>query len=308
MDLDFGFGSSGGGSYNLGLVDRYGNTLPTKTVDNDITWDLRTLTPYDMADIFLNELSSPTITVQNAINYYVENMDLADLWDDLYTCHPLVNGNANDHALNLKYPFRKPSANYGLFFGSPTQNANGLTTNGTNSSMVIPIVPNIFANDGSRFGLSIYSRTSGAANSNLCTDIGGVTDSNQAEISRIMIRTSNNYQDACMGGAGNIYVHNNAYTGSASGLFTTELGGATDGLARNGVNLTGGLNYKSPIQQPRFSAISIGAQYFNNLLTSGWFTARNYSYAASMKAWSISRELDHYNIVQQMQTILGRQV
>lgn len=307
--MGFGFKGSGssGSSYNLGLVDRYGNAFATKPVNDNIVWDLRTLTPYDMADIFLNELSSPSITVQNAINYYVENMDLADLWDDLYTCHPLVNGNANDHALNLKYPFRKPSANYGLFFGSPTQNANGLTTNGTNSSMVIPIVPNIFANDGSRFALSVYSRTSGAANSNLCTDIGGVTDGNQAEISRIMIRTSVNYQDACMGGGGNIY-KNDAYTGSAAGLFTTYLGGATDGLARNGVNLTGGTNFKSPIQQPRFSAISIGAQYFNSLLTSGWFTARNYSYAASMKAWSISRELDHYNIVQQMQTILGRQV
>jgi hypothetical protein len=97
LDTEFGFGStvSAAPNFDLNLVDRYGNSFPTKQVTANANWDLRTLTPYDMADIFLNELSSPTITVQNAINYYVENMDLADLWDDLYTCHPLVNGNAN---------------------------------------------------------------------------------------------------------------------------------------------------------------------------------------------------------------------
>jgi hypothetical protein len=174
--------------------------------------------------------------------------------------------------------------------------------------MIIPVVPDQLAFDGSRFGLSIYSRTDGASNSNLTTDIGGVNDGNQREISRIMIRTSANYQDAVMGGGSNVYVNNN-YLGSALGLFTIYLGDSTDGLARNGVNLTGGINRKSPTQQPRdITAIAVGGQYFTNSGIAGWFCARNYSYAASMKAWSLADEINHYNIVQQMQTILSRQV
>jgi hypothetical protein len=36
---------SGGGSYDLDLVDRFGNAFPTKQVTANATWDLRTLTP-----------------------------------------------------------------------------------------------------------------------------------------------------------------------------------------------------------------------------------------------------------------------
>lgn len=298
---------SGGGSYDLDLVDRFGNAFPTSSVSANATWNLKTLTPYDFADIFLSELASPSTAVQNAINYYVDNMELAGLWDELYTCHPLVNANANDHALNLKYPFRKSSANLARFHGSPTHNANGLTTNGSNNAMVIPLIPDMFANGGDRFAVSVYSRTDGAGANNLSTDIGGTDSGTQFEISRIMIRTYNNYQDASMGGGGNIH-GNNSYTGSALGLFTTILGGATDGLSRNGVLLTGTVSGKSSVQQPRFPAIAVGGQYFAGSVAPGWFSARNYAYTATMKAWSITQEADHYAIVQQMQTLLSRQV
>jgi hypothetical protein len=299
---------SGGGSYDLDLVDRFGNAFPTKQVSANATWDLRTLTPFDFADMFLNQLTAPSSTIQTAIIDLVDDLNAAGLWNEFYTIHPLVNGNANDHALNLKYPFRKSSANLARFQGSPTHNANGLTTNGSNNAMIIPLIPDQFANGGDRFAVSVYSRTDGASGGTLNTDIGGVSN-NLVEITRIMIRTSANYQDAVMGGGGSVYVHNNAYTGSALGLFSTYLGGATDGLARNGVNLTGGINSKSPSQQPtQFSAICVGGQWSGGTNAPQWNTARNYAYAASMKAWSLAQEVDHYNAVQTFQTTLGRQV
>jgi|688.fasta_scaffold103320_4 hypothetical protein len=299
---------AGGGSYDLDLVDRFGNAFPTKQVSANATWDLRTLTPFDFADIFLNQLTAPSSTIQTAIIDLVDDLNAAGLWDEFYTIHPLVNGNANDHAVNLKYPFRKSSANLARFQGSPTHNANGITTNGSNNAMIIPLIPDQFANGGDRFAVSVYSRTDGASGSNLNTDIGGVSN-NLIEITRIMIRTSANYQDAVMGGGASVYVHNNAYTGSALGLFSTYLGGATDGLARNGVNLTGGINSKSPSQQPtQFSAICVGGQWSGGTNAPQWNTARNYAYAASMKAWSLAQEVDHYNAVQTFQTTLGRQV
>ena len=293
-------------SYNLTLIDKNGNTFPQTGINSNASWDLRTLTPYDYANIFLSQLNSPSATIVQAITEFVSDMVGYGLWDNLYTCHPFVNANANDHALNLKYPFRNPSANYGYFVGSPTHNSNGITTNGSNA-MVIPVSPDVYANGGNRFGISIYSRTDGSAVNTLSNDFGGTTSPNQEQMSRIWIRSNNN-QIGSMGGSGDIYF-NNAYTGSAQGLFSTCLGTTVDHLTRNGVILTGGaVSTKSPVQQPRIYGLAVGA-YFNGSNTGiFWGVARNYAYASTQQAWTVADEVNHYVAVQKMQTTLGRQV
>ena len=294
---------SGGGSYDLDLVDRFGNAFPTASVSANATWDLRTLTPFDFADIFLNQLTAPSSTIQTAIIDLVDDLNAAGLWDEFYTIHPLVNGNANDHALNLKYPFRKISANLAYFIGSPLHNANGITTNGSNA-MVIPISPDVYANGGDRFGMSIYSRTDGAAASNLANDMGGCLGLNNEQV-RIFIRSANNNQLASMGGGGDIY-YTPTYTGSALGLFSTIIGSSVDSLTRNGVILGGTL--KSPSAQPKIYAVSIGGFFNNQTLGIVWGIARNYAYASTQKAWGITQEADHYTAVQAFQTALSRNV
>lgn len=55
---------AGGGTYDLDLVDRFGNAFPTKQVSANATWDLRTLTPYDFADLYLSRLTNPPTGAQ----------------------------------------------------------------------------------------------------------------------------------------------------------------------------------------------------------------------------------------------------
>jgi hypothetical protein len=134
MDLDFGFGSSGGGSYNLGLVDRYGNTLPTKTVDNDITWDLRTLTPYDWADIFLSrEASWGGATIENALIDLCVDLKSWGSTNKLSVYYPNIGGTANNHRWNLLYPFNTNNGYRQVFSGFTHTNKGVVCTgNGCN--------------------------------------------------------------------------------------------------------------------------------------------------------------------------------
>ena len=125
MDLDFGFGSSGG-SYNLGLIDRFGNSFAPKSVNDNITWDLRTLTPYDWADLYLSQLSiTPTPTQESGIITYFNDMNSAGILIKRYAIYIYFGSTAANCGLNLKYPFKNDSSNNLDFVTGGTFDSNG---------------------------------------------------------------------------------------------------------------------------------------------------------------------------------------
>jgi hypothetical protein len=301
---------SGGGSYDLDLVDRFGNAFPTKQVSANATWDLRTLTPFDFADIFLNQLTAPSSTIQNAIIDLVDDLNAAGLWDKFHTIHPLVNGTANDHAVNLKYPFRNRYSNLAYFEGSPTHNANGITTNGSSNAMIIPINPFSYQTSNDQFGMSCYSRTDGASGAGNAVSFDmGSTNGGYAQYNALSLRDSSNSHIATVGGTSNIYYNNGGYTGSTLGLFTIVKNGANGGISRNGSLITGGVS--SAISLSAFrqtAAIALGGVYFDNSAGLTGRVARNYAYCATMKLFNMTQEADHYTAVQTFQTALSRNV
>jgi hypothetical protein len=301
---------SGGGSYDLDLVDRFGNAFPTKQVTANATWDLRTLTPFDFADIFLSELTSPSSTIQTAIIDLVDDLNAAGLWDKFHSIHPMVNGTANDHALNLKYPFRNRYSGEAFFQGSPTHNSNGITTNGSNNGMIIPLPPYLYADSSNVFAMSCYSRTDAGLGNVLNFDMGSTNSTSYTEYNRIVIKDSSNRQLGSVGRATNIYFNNGGYTSPSTGLFTTVIDtGTTGGLARNGVLLTGGTQSSfNTADTVRNAAIGLGGFFNSSVNAMGGFVARNYAYAATMKMFNMTQEADHYAAVQKMQTTLGRNI
>lgn len=135
MDLDFGFGSGGGGNYDLSLVDRYGNALPTKSVSNDISWDLRTLTPYDWADIFLSrEASWGGSIIENALIDLCVDLKSWGSKNKLPVYYPNIGSTANNCRWNLMYPFNSNSGNRVTFGSGFTYTNKGVvcTGNGAN--------------------------------------------------------------------------------------------------------------------------------------------------------------------------------
>jgi hypothetical protein len=131
---------SGGGSYDLDLVDRFGNAFPTKQVTANATWDLRTLTPFDWADLFLSRETAWGVSgfytdtdAENAVIDLVDDLFSAGLWELMDGVYPLVGGTAAKHKWNLRYPFANENSMQLLYAGSPTHNREGISV--TNSSV-----------------------------------------------------------------------------------------------------------------------------------------------------------------------------
>jgi hypothetical protein len=127
---------SGGGSFDVDLVDRFGNAFPTRQVSANATWDLRTLTPFDWADLFLtNATGSYTTQEQNAIIDAVDSWFAAGIWQKRRVINLFTGKNAFDNSLNLCYPFDAENAGRMTFVGSPTHNSNGITFGATSAAV-----------------------------------------------------------------------------------------------------------------------------------------------------------------------------
>jgi hypothetical protein len=124
---------SGGGSFDVDLVDRFGNAFPTKQVTANATWDLRTLTPFDFADLYLNALSVTLSSAEEAavIAFYTD-MISAGLFQEAHKIDLYIGSNANDCSINARYPFATKSSNNSRFLGTPTFNTQGVVLSGTN--------------------------------------------------------------------------------------------------------------------------------------------------------------------------------
>jgi len=297
---------SGGGVYDLDLVDRFGNAFPTKQVTANATWDLRTLTPYDFADIFLSRITSPSAAIVQAITEYVADCVAGGIWEDLVDIRPMVTTDSTSFVLNLKYPFLNESGGLGQIVGSPTINSNGVTTNGSSNGIIFPFNQQEY---GSALGFSIYSRTSGASANNASYDIGNELGS---AITGISIKRSSNV-------TAGIHRNNVLFStgtdanATGDGLYEMVLDGSDYKITKNGLNLTltnTPANYLTGIV--RCPAYGVGARYsagtgalnFTSQLGSG----RNFCFAAVYKIWTPAKSLIHYNAVQKMQTTLGRNV
>jgi hypothetical protein len=297
MDLDFGFGSSGG-SYNLELVDRFGNALPTKVVDGNTTWDLRTLTPYDWADIYLSRLTNPPTGAQlTAVYTFFTDMISAGIFQGSQKIELDIGGNAADHSWNARYPFNNNSSMKSEYIGSPTHNANGVSLNGTSQAVRTCAYARYLTDFDKQ--VSIYVRNN---------NYGGVLF--MAGLS-FYTQSFGIYEDA---GAGRYRNYNEGLTISPfpnipiTGMHSQSRESSTTmRMRQNGVNTSFSPYTTTANYQKVGDEFIIGAQ-MTDLLVFQEFKILNYCYFRVGNALTDAQELNHYNIVQALQTALGRQV
>jgi len=166
------FSIGGGGAKNVILTDRFGNTLPSTTIANNASIDLRTLTPYDWADIFLSRETSWGVSgfytntdAENAIINLVDDLNAAGIWELLHGFYPLVGGMAAKHKWNLRYPFDNDNSLRLNFFSSPTHDQEGMKI--INSPLTIALSDNPTNLKLTSFGhFSAYYRAYTAISSN----------------------------------------------------------------------------------------------------------------------------------------------
>ena len=293
--------SSGGGSYDVNLVDRFGNNLGTKQVTANATWDLRTLTPFDWADIFLtNATGSYTSGEQNAIIQAVQDWSDAGIWERRRAIYLFTGKNANDNSLNLKYPFNNSNADAFTFVGSPTHNSDGVTFGATSAGFINVNSSMLTLQDINFF---VYSRTNNLPTGLAFDVVTTLTNLNQTYIG---IRDNNaNRAFFAFNGAVNVSGSN---TDSRGGYHTNAIVGTNASkFVKNGntgtplLTLTSGTSVNS-------SAFCLGAAISANLTITNP-TSRNYAGFALGLSLTDTQMQDDYTIWQQFQTDFnGRQV
>jgi hypothetical protein len=284
---------AGGGSYDLDLVDRYGNAFPTKQVTANATWDLRTLTPFDYADLFLtNATGTYTTGEENAIIQAIQDWSDAGIWQKRTHIYLFTGKNAVDNSINCRYPFLNESSGQLNFEGSPTHDSNGITYVGSSFSRIRCL--NRLFYPIQDINLGIYSRTNNTPASFGATDIGPETISPVNMLLRIKQSAGQ-----LVGGDGSTTL---TVTNSNNSDGYYSLNGITGASAskaiRNG-------NTGSPI-----GVFTNGANIFNtSVIRMGQDTGRNIAGACIGLSLTDTQMQDDYTIWQQFQTDYnGRQV
>jgi hypothetical protein len=293
---------SGGGSFDVDLVDRFGNAFPTKQVTANATWDLRTLTPFDFTDIFLNTLTGTyTAGEEQAIIDAVDSWVAAGIWQRRRVILPFVGANAFDNSLNLKYPFNAPNAGQMRFLGSPTHNSNGVTFSSTSAGILAFAIDHIPSQNKNFF---VYSRTNNLPTS-LAADLA-TSELGHPNQSYLAIR-DNNADRALFAWDGVINI-SGTNTDSRGGYHTNAIVGTNASkFVKNGdtssplITLTSGTT-------SQHSNLSLGGAVLPRLLIQ-FPTSRNYAGAAIGLSLTDTQMQDDYDIWQQFQTDFnGRQV
>jgi hypothetical protein len=295
---------SGGGTFDVDLVDRFGNAFPTKQVTANATWDLRTLTPFDLADLFLSRESSwgvsgsyTDIVAENAIIDLVDDLVNAGIWEKLHFLLPFVGGTAAKHSWNLKYPFNNRHSFNATFLGSPTQNGLGMACSGTNGLFLGYSPSNI--KSGYEFHFGLYSQ-GGAPTAGFITDMGFNTGLNSGFYVSLVYNSQLNHR------AGIFSAQASSYTGSDAGYFVGNRLGSSFRSIRNGTNL---INETTTADGstvlPVSSIITLGGTNTNNGgITAG--VARTYSTFHIGDGLTSQNITDIYTIMHDFNTALGR--
>jgi hypothetical protein len=300
---------SGGGAFDVDLVDRFGNAFPTKQVTANATWDLRTLTPFDFADIYLNKLTNPPTGSELAA--------VITCFEDLFSegiaqkakggFWLIIGGSSDDHPWNSRYAFDNGYSGKLLFAGSPTHNANGIETNGTSQYIRTTINPALLPINSKQ--MSIYSNADMAANSGVAFGSGSLNGTSHAGFgTNARVSGDNNFFS--VDGA-RVNLNDGSYTDAKTkGLLSVRRDGATSTKYNiNGVLDSSGSGAVSGVNGfELFVGASLNTTQSNtNTIGVANYKAVRCCYIYVGEALSDSQESSHYSIIHALQTALGRQ-
>lgn len=281
-------------SATITSIDRFGNTLPTVVGSGDITLNW---TSYDFADAYIASLTNPPTGSQlTAVYTFFDDMISNNLFQGAQKIELCIGGNAADHAVNARYPFNNNSSMRSEYIGSPTHNANGVSLNGTTQA----VRTNAYARHLNDYDkqVSIYIRND---------NFGGfIFNAGAAQFTQ----SFGIWEDA---GTSRYRNYNEGLTISPfssgqTGLHSQSRESATTmRMRRNASNQPASPYTTTANYQKVGDEFTIGAS-MSNLLAFANFKILNYSYFRVGNALTDAQEVIHYNIVQALQTALGRQV
>lgn len=258
--------------------------------------DVAGINPYAQGELFISVANITNPTQQEAIRYLVKQLVDNELINKFNFIYPFVGGDATRHSYNLI----NPSLYQLTFFGGWTHSTSGATPNGTNTYATTGFIPtNISGTDNAHF--SYYSRTNAQTTSEL---IMGSNSFGSTPFSYLQIRDAGN---RTQGAFANSETNQPTYIGTtdSTGLFMANFQSNTlrqilknkTVLNQNTVNLAIGK-----------STAPIYLASYNNNGTPLTYTTKQCAFASAGNGMSNVEQALFYDIVQQFQTVLGRNV
>ncbi len=254
------------------------------------------------AQAFITAAGITNTAEKLAVNYLVVQLKSLTVWTRLIALYPFVGGTATSHMYNLKNPLNTDAAFRLTFGGTVTHNSNGVTFSSSNGFANTHVIPNthFVANKES---IGLYSRTAAASPTVNEVDMGCAAGSTTRD--QMILRLSTD--------ATQLHI-NSTTSGGTVATTTTDASGFFIGaressvllsLYRNGalmvpVNTTANNGIRASIK------MYIGARNVANVAQN--FSGRNFALAFIGAELTAAEVASMYTIVQQYQTLLGRQV
>lgn len=238
----------------------------------------------------------------SAVNYLVIALKNKNLWDKIIALYPFVGSTATAHKYNLKDPRDVNAAFRIVWAGGVTHDEFGVTFDGVNGYGDTWLLPNkaMLLGDESMF---LYSRTPDAGATGRY-DMGAANTITQRDL--LILRTSADNITVNMNStsvdAGSLSFSNT----SASGFFIGSRISQNDlRIYKNGTQIGTTATVTNNGTRSNLSVL-IGARRISS--GPNGFVARNFALAGLGRGFTNTQANDFYEIVQQYQTILNRQV
>jgi len=245
------------------------------------------------AQAFLTATGITDLTISNAINDLVIGYKSEGLWTKRGIIYPIVGGTSTTVKYNLKNPLDTDGAFRLSLFGGITYASTGITPDGStgygNTHWLKP-------SDNISFGF--YSRTEG---NNTGYDISAVKNG------------SNGYNVLALQQTNTFFLVSNSVgnsqfssaVGSSKGWFMTNFNGTAVEGFRNGTELTGTSSFPNS-EQPNLPFKMFCLQY--DTFEFEQFSNRECAFAVFGDNISEAEALAEYNLIQDFQTALSRNV
>ena len=241
-------------------------------------------------------------TIKYAINSFVQDLKINNLWDKLYAAYPLVGSTSQSQAINLvdtgSYNITWYSSSFwGFDDTGATSDAANLTFATTNWAPTDAPTP--FSDTAH---LSVYSRTDNAGG----YDMGGEaigTEGNQTAIAIQFTNGVSNYFIPGLPTSGST----NVGLGTSLGFFQasrigTYVEGFRNGSSVSSDNVGAGGNFNHGVE------FYIGATNNSGIIDATAYTSRNYTFFSIGSGMDAPQAQKFYTAVQNLQTALGREV
>jgi hypothetical protein len=242
----------------------------------------------DVTD-FLTATGITDGTIETAITDLVSDLKTNYFWNRLYAIYPFVGGTATTHKFNLKDSRDLDEAFRITFNGSWTHNANGITGDGSTTYAD--------TNLNGQFNCTVYNECMGVYTRDV--------------INSCLIGTSSNPTDQIVQVGGTLY--SSLSSVNASGAVT-----ASDGLYTvNRLNINNCQTYinGSVVLDLTNAIASYGNQNLNYYLGArnngggiDFRSTNNIAFAFIGKGFTALEQVSLYNIIQDFQTTIGRNV